>query len=144
MLTREQWDALVKRAGLKAGAVKNPLLTRCFFGVMQQDGVCCLFEPLDVDLAGIVRLLQATSELIVAFEPRVVNILGAERICGCERRPTPTLLTPKEVAAHVNVILDPTQLDQIVVVEWETRERMLSITRSQVPHYLRRRQKFIN
>ncbi len=144
MLTREQWDALVKQVGLKAGMVKNPLLTRCFFGIMQQDGVCCLFEPLDVDLAGIVRLLQATSELIVAFEPRVVNILGAGRICGCERRPTPTLLTPEEVITHVDAILDRTQPDPIVVVEWETRESMLSVTRSLVPHYLRRRLKFAN
>lgn len=144
MLTREQWDALVKEARLKARPVTQALLTRYFFGVMQPDGICCLFEPLDLDYAGMIRLLQKTKEVILGFPPSIVNALGAERICGCNRRQTPTLLTREEVIEHVEVILDICQHDKIVVVGWGTGTGtdVLSVPRQQAAHYLRRRMNF--
>lgn len=142
MLTREQWDALVKRARLKAGGVNDPLISRYFFGVMNEEGVCRLFELLDLGFLDILHLLEETDELVVAFPTSIVNALGAERICGCDRRETPTLLTRKEVVEHVEVILDRRQPDKIVVVEWGARTDVLSVPRRLASHYLRRRMRF--
>lgn len=142
MLTREQWDALVKEARLKAGGVRNPIILRYFFGVMNQEGMCRVFELLDLEFSGILRLLDATDELVVAFPASIVNALGAERICGCNRRQTPTLLTREEVIEHVEVILDRCQPDKIVVVGWDMRTDVLSVPRQQAAHYLRRRMNF--
>ncbi len=142
MFTREQWEALVELVRLKAGPVTQALLTRYFFGVMQPDGICCLFEPLDLDYAGMIRLLQKTEEVILGFPPSIVNALGAERICGCERRSEPTVLTAAEVAEHVEIILDALQPDKIVVVGWDTGTDVRREPRQQAAHYLRRRMNF--
>ncbi len=138
-MTRADWQRLVEPAQLKFRDTQEAFLCGYFFGVLHPDGTCSLFDILHLTFEDLVRLAATSFKPLVGFHPGLMNSLGVARICGVEKRPQPTFLSFEEVLAHVDVIIDATQPDKIVGIEWGVRKNLLSVPRERVTEFLRRR-----
>ncbi|MBP6944881.1 hypothetical protein KBB85_02555 [Patescibacteria group bacterium] len=138
-MTRAEWDVLVQRANLKSAVGEHPLFSRYFFGILNEDGTCSLFEILDLNIDGVLRILEATHKVVVGFRPGMVRYVGHTRIREIEKRPEPIMLTAAEVAAYVDLIIDKKGFAPIIALADEVNDpRILKTTRERVEIILRR------